>query len=59
MMNIWETREEYRRKIFTYVRLFSAMIVQQNCLPRDSLWINNPIEEFDFNKMKASRIHYE
>ncbi|MFS7889925.1 hypothetical protein Hanom_Chr00s000005g01612671 [Helianthus anomalus] len=36
MMNTWDTREVCNRKIISYVRLISAMILQQNSLPPES-----------------------
>ncbi|MFS7985053.1 hypothetical protein Hanom_Chr11g00993841 [Helianthus anomalus] len=33
MMNTWITRESFHRRMIPYVRLISAMILQQNCLP--------------------------
>ncbi|KAJ0807794.1 hypothetical protein HanLR1_Chr00c1073g0788861 [Helianthus annuus] len=39
MMNIWDTRNQYRRKMIPCVRLISAMIFQQNRLKDNSLWI--------------------
>ncbi|MFS7999856.1 hypothetical protein Hanom_Chr12g01171531 [Helianthus anomalus] len=33
MMNTWITRESFHMRMIPYVRLISAMILQQNCLP--------------------------
>ncbi|MFS7997435.1 hypothetical protein Hanom_Chr12g01141741 [Helianthus anomalus] len=38
MTNIWDTRESCTRNMISYVRLLSAMILQQNVLPAESLW---------------------
>ncbi|KAF5811845.1 hypothetical protein HanXRQr2_Chr04g0186121 [Helianthus annuus] len=51
-MNIWDMRNQYNRKMILYVRLISAMIVQQNRLPENSLWVVKPIDDFDFTKMR-------
>ncbi|KAJ0901633.1 hypothetical protein HanPSC8_Chr08g0327601 [Helianthus annuus] len=37
-----------------YARLISAMIVQQNCLPPESLWVSKPQEEFNIASMKKN-----
>ncbi|MFS7943699.1 hypothetical protein Hanom_Chr06g00503291 [Helianthus anomalus] len=52
MMNIWDTRESFSRKMILYVRLISEMIVQQNHLPEKSLWVNKPVDDFDFAQNK-------
>ncbi|KAJ0480034.1 hypothetical protein HanOQP8_Chr13g0473011 [Helianthus annuus] len=52
MMNTWDTQEVCTRKMIPYVRLISAMILQQNSLPPESLWVSKPVEEFCFASMK-------
>ncbi|MFS7978323.1 hypothetical protein Hanom_Chr10g00914181 [Helianthus anomalus] len=52
MMNTWDTRESCTRKMIPYVRLISAMILQQNALPQESLWVFKPIDQFNFALMK-------
>ncbi|MFS8001512.1 hypothetical protein Hanom_Chr13g01191251 [Helianthus anomalus] len=52
MMNIWDTRNQYKRKMIPHVRLTSAMIAQQNQLPENSLWVLKAIDNFDFAKMR-------
>ncbi|MFS7962733.1 hypothetical protein Hanom_Chr08g00730021 [Helianthus anomalus] len=42
MMNTWITRESFHQRMIPYVRLISAMILQQNCLPQESLWVSKP-----------------
>ncbi|KAJ0616231.1 hypothetical protein HanOQP8_Chr02g0076711 [Helianthus annuus] len=37
MMNTWDTREVCNRRMIPYIRLISAMILQQNSLPPESL----------------------
>ncbi|KAJ0675915.1 hypothetical protein HanRHA438_Chr12g0565361 [Helianthus annuus] len=60
MMNIWDTRNQYKRKMIPHVRLISAMIAQQNQLPENSLWVLKAIDHFDFAKMrKGSKIWVE
>ncbi|KAJ0501004.1 hypothetical protein HanRHA438_Chr11g0495891 [Helianthus annuus] len=52
MMNTWDTWEVCNRKMIPYVRLISAMILQQNSLPPESLWVSKPVEEIYFASMK-------
>ncbi|KAJ0745792.1 hypothetical protein HanOQP8_Chr05g0170251 [Helianthus annuus] len=54
MMNTWITWESYHRRMIPYARLISAMILQQNCLPPESLWVSKPIEEFSLATMKRN-----
>ncbi|KAJ0495278.1 hypothetical protein HanIR_Chr12g0607091 [Helianthus annuus] len=54
MMNTWITREASQRRFIPYARLISAMIVQQNCLPPESLWVSKPLEEFNIATMKKN-----
>ncbi|MFS7997784.1 hypothetical protein Hanom_Chr12g01145991 [Helianthus anomalus] len=50
MMNIWDTRESYFRKMIPYVQLINTMIVLQNRLPGESLWVKKPLEDFELVK---------
>ncbi|KAF5772057.1 hypothetical protein HanXRQr2_Chr13g0572301 [Helianthus annuus] len=59
MMNRWDTRNQFKRKVILHVRLISAMIVQQNQLPGNSLWVVKPIDGIDFLKIKGSHIYVE
>ncbi|KAM0052662.1 hypothetical protein Hdeb2414_s0007g00250741 [Helianthus debilis subsp. tardiflorus] len=52
MINTWDTRESFKQKMIPYVRLISAMILQQNALPQDSLWVSKPIDQFNFASMR-------
>ncbi|KAJ0744394.1 hypothetical protein HanPI659440_Chr10g0387111 [Helianthus annuus] len=52
MMNTWDTRESCTRKMIPYVRLINVMILQQNALPQESLWVSKPIDQFNFASMK-------
>ncbi|KAF5803405.1 hypothetical protein HanXRQr2_Chr06g0270931 [Helianthus annuus] len=52
MINTWDTRESCTRKMISYVRLLSAMILQQNVLPAESLWVSKPIDQICFASMK-------
>ncbi|MFS8022464.1 hypothetical protein Hanom_Chr16g01439751 [Helianthus anomalus] len=52
IMNTWDTQESCTRSMIPYARLISAMILQQNCLPPESLWISRPVEEFNLASMK-------
>ncbi|KAM0067866.1 hypothetical protein Hdeb2414_s0002g00066321 [Helianthus debilis subsp. tardiflorus] len=52
MINTWDTRESFKRKMIPYARLISAMILQQNVLPRESLWVSKPIDQFSFATMR-------
>ncbi|KAJ0887249.1 hypothetical protein HanRHA438_Chr09g0388631 [Helianthus annuus] len=52
MINTWDTRESFKRKMIPYPRLISAMILQQNALPQDSLWVSKPIDQFNFASMR-------
>ncbi|KAJ0881144.1 hypothetical protein HanRHA438_Chr10g0471141 [Helianthus annuus] len=52
MINTWDTRESFKRKMIPYVRLISAMILQQNALPQESLWVSKPIDQFNFTSMR-------
>ncbi|KAJ0745261.1 hypothetical protein HanPI659440_Chr10g0396821 [Helianthus annuus] len=54
MMNTWATRESSQRRFIPYARLISAMIVQQNCLPPESLWVAKPLEEINKASMKKN-----
>ncbi|KAJ0521366.1 hypothetical protein HanPI659440_Chr10g0368531 [Helianthus annuus] len=54
MMNTWATRESSQRRFIPYARLISAMIVQQNCLPPESLWVTKPLEEINKASMKKN-----
>ncbi|MFS8014055.1 hypothetical protein Hanom_Chr15g01340161 [Helianthus anomalus] len=54
MMNTWITREASQRRFIPYARLISAMIIQQNCLPPESLWVSKPLEEFNIAYMKKN-----
>ncbi|MFS7996800.1 hypothetical protein Hanom_Chr12g01134061 [Helianthus anomalus] len=54
MMNTWITRESCHRRMIPYVRLISAMILQQNCLPPESLWVSKPVEEFQLETIKRN-----
>ncbi|KAF5772326.1 hypothetical protein HanXRQr2_Chr13g0575581 [Helianthus annuus] len=60
MIHIWDTRNQYKRKMITHVRLINAMIAQQNQLPENSLWVVKAIDGIDFAKMrKGSKIYVE
>ncbi|KAJ0680936.1 hypothetical protein HanPI659440_Chr16g0630081 [Helianthus annuus] len=60
MMNIWDTQNQYKRKIIPHVRLISAMIAQQKQLPENSFWVVKAIDGIDFAKMpKRSKICVE
>ncbi|MFS7894601.1 hypothetical protein Hanom_Chr00s001847g01688241 [Helianthus anomalus] len=52
MINTWDTRESCTRKMIPYVWLISAMILQQNALPQESLWVSKPIDQFNLASMK-------
>ncbi|KAJ0458185.1 hypothetical protein HanIR_Chr15g0782261 [Helianthus annuus] len=52
MINTWDMRESCTRKMIPYVRLISAMILQQNALPQESLWVSKPIDQFNFASIK-------
>ncbi|KAJ0860985.1 hypothetical protein HanRHA438_Chr13g0629521 [Helianthus annuus] len=52
MINTWDTRESFKRKMIPCVRLIRAMILQQNALPRESLWVSKPIDQFNLASMK-------
>ncbi|KAF5754044.1 hypothetical protein HanXRQr2_Chr17g0786841 [Helianthus annuus] len=52
MINTWDTRESFKRKMIPYARLISAMILQQNALPPESLWVSKPIDQFSFATMR-------
>ncbi|MFS7937857.1 hypothetical protein Hanom_Chr05g00432701 [Helianthus anomalus] len=52
MINTWDTRESCMRKMIPYVRLLSAMILQQNALSAESLWVSKPIDQNCFASMK-------
>ncbi|MFS7981694.1 hypothetical protein Hanom_Chr10g00953991 [Helianthus anomalus] len=52
MINTWDTRDSCTRKMTPYVRLLSAMILQQNALPAESLWVSKPIDQICFASMK-------
>ncbi|KAJ0804284.1 hypothetical protein HanPI659440_Chr02g0036271 [Helianthus annuus] len=54
MMNTWATRESSQMRFIPYARLISAMIVQQNCLPAESLWVPKPVEEFNMAYMRKN-----
>ncbi|XP_035837089.1 uncharacterized protein LOC118485000 [Helianthus annuus] len=54
MMNTWATRESSQRRFIPYARLISAMLVQQNCLPSEALWVSKPVEEFNWGYMKKN-----
>ncbi|XP_035845639.1 uncharacterized protein LOC110933891 [Helianthus annuus] len=54
MMNTWATRESSQRRFIPYACLISAMIVQQNCLPLEALWVSKPVEEFNVAYMKKN-----
>ncbi|MFS7994703.1 hypothetical protein Hanom_Chr12g01109171 [Helianthus anomalus] len=54
MMNTWITRDASQRRFIPYARLISAMIVQQNCLPPESLWVSKPLEEFNIASLKKN-----
>ncbi|MFS7993254.1 hypothetical protein Hanom_Chr12g01091951 [Helianthus anomalus] len=54
MMNTWVTRESSQRRFIPYARLISAMLVQQNCLPSEALWVSKPVEEFTWGHMKKN-----
>ncbi|KAJ0469997.1 hypothetical protein HanIR_Chr14g0713941 [Helianthus annuus] len=54
MMNTWATRESSQRRFIPYARLISAMLVQQNCLPLEALWVSKPVEEFTWGYMKKN-----
>ncbi|KAF5806663.1 hypothetical protein HanRHA438_Chr05g0233241 [Helianthus annuus] len=45
-------RESCTRKMIPYVRLLSALILQQNALPAKSLWVSKPIDQICFASMK-------
>ncbi|KAF5812430.1 hypothetical protein HanXRQr2_Chr04g0192511 [Helianthus annuus] len=51
IMNIWDTRNQFKQKVIPYVRLISAMIVQQNRSLDNSLWVVKPIDDIDFSKL--------
>ncbi|KAJ0892210.1 hypothetical protein HanPSC8_Chr09g0363201 [Helianthus annuus] len=53
-MNTWATRESSQRRFIPYARLISAMLVQQNCLPLEALWVSKPVEEFTWGYMKKN-----
>ncbi|KAM0002117.1 hypothetical protein Hdeb2414_s0341g00872131 [Helianthus debilis subsp. tardiflorus] len=58
MMNTWITRDSFHRRMIPYVRCISAMILQQNCLPPESLWVSKPLEEFSLATIKKNwKIH--
>ncbi|KAM0047322.1 hypothetical protein Hdeb2414_s0009g00327021 [Helianthus debilis subsp. tardiflorus] len=60
MIHIWDTLNQYKRKMIPHVRLISAMIEQQNQLPAKSLWVVKAINGIDFSKMrKGSKICVE
>ncbi|MFS7975995.1 hypothetical protein Hanom_Chr10g00887301 [Helianthus anomalus] len=52
MMNTWFTRESFHKRMIPYVHLISTMILQQNCLPPESLWVSKPLEEFSLETIK-------
>ncbi|KAJ0810223.1 hypothetical protein HanPI659440_Chr01g0024231 [Helianthus annuus] len=52
MINTWDTSGPCIRKMIPYVRLLSAMILQQKVLPQESLWVSKPIDQFNFASMK-------
>ncbi|MFS7937881.1 hypothetical protein Hanom_Chr05g00432981 [Helianthus anomalus] len=52
MINTRDTRESCIRKMIPYVRLLSAMILQQNALLAESLWVSKPIDQICFASMK-------
>ncbi|KAF5765564.1 hypothetical protein HanXRQr2_Chr15g0705211 [Helianthus annuus] len=53
MMNISDTRNQYKRKMIPCVRLISAMIFQQNRLKDNSLWILKGIDTIDFAQLRS------
>ncbi|KAM0026569.1 hypothetical protein Hdeb2414_s0020g00559631 [Helianthus debilis subsp. tardiflorus] len=58
MMNTWFTWESFHRRMIPYVHLISAMILQHNCLPPESLWVSKPLEEFSLATIKKNwKIH--
>ncbi|MFS7935412.1 hypothetical protein Hanom_Chr05g00403141 [Helianthus anomalus] len=58
MMNTWFTQESFHRRMIPYVRLISAMILQQNCLPPESFWVSKPLEEFSLATINKNwKIH--
>ncbi|KAJ0530806.1 hypothetical protein HanOQP8_Chr10g0374841 [Helianthus annuus] len=54
MVNTWFTRESSQRRFIPYIRLISAMILQPNCLPPESLWVSKPLEEINQAAMKKN-----
>ncbi|KAM0036752.1 hypothetical protein Hdeb2414_s0014g00430111 [Helianthus debilis subsp. tardiflorus] len=52
MINTWDTRESFKQKMIPYVRLISTMILQQNVLPQESLWVSKPVDQFNLASMK-------
>ncbi|KAJ0715131.1 hypothetical protein HanPI659440_Chr13g0497551 [Helianthus annuus] len=54
MINTCITRESFHRRMIPYGRLISAMILQQNCLPPESLWVSKPVEEFNLATIKRN-----
>ncbi|MFS8003013.1 hypothetical protein Hanom_Chr13g01208881 [Helianthus anomalus] len=52
MIKTWDTSESCKRKMIPYVRLINAMILQQNALPQESLWVSKPIDQFNIASMK-------
>ncbi|KAF5781922.1 hypothetical protein HanRHA438_Chr11g0502291 [Helianthus annuus] len=58
MMNTWFTRESFHMRMIPYVRLISAMILQKNCLPPESLWVSKPLKEFSLATLRKNwKIH--
>ncbi|KAM0057805.1 hypothetical protein Hdeb2414_s0005g00162741 [Helianthus debilis subsp. tardiflorus] len=54
MMNTWITRESFHGRMVPYVCLISSMILKQNCLPPESLWVSKPVEEFNLATIKRN-----
>ncbi|MFS7917252.1 hypothetical protein Hanom_Chr03g00186881 [Helianthus anomalus] len=52
MINTWGTKESCTRKMIPYVRLISTMILKPNALPKESLWVSKPIDQFNLASMK-------
>ncbi|KAM0032356.1 hypothetical protein Hdeb2414_s0016g00474101 [Helianthus debilis subsp. tardiflorus] len=52
MINTRDTQESYVGWMIPYVRLISAIILQQNHLPMEALWVSKPVDQICFASMK-------
>ncbi|KAJ0578160.1 hypothetical protein HanIR_Chr05g0244231 [Helianthus annuus] len=52
MIITWDTRESYARRMIPCVRLISAMILQQNQLQMEALWVSKPVDQICFASIK-------